>query len=168
MRVWRDFFIENMKTVVDLSPPLCMQRRFCLCWAAWPGRWSFPGCSCPVGGRGPTAPPELCLQKKRTTMKTHLDSLKKTPVTRTDWLLYSEMSCWLGRDKEDKSVKEICFWGIISRQRLYFLKWVWGDWHWFSVSTDIKTLHWRRMKWQWKKNCRQSQIKAQLLLWWIM
>lgn len=34
-----------------------MQKQSCRCRAAWPGRWSFPGGSCPAGGRGPIAPP---------------------------------------------------------------------------------------------------------------
>lgn len=51
-------------------PPLCMRKRSDQSCAIWPGRWSFPGWSCPAGGRGPTAPPEQYLREERTRGKT--------------------------------------------------------------------------------------------------
>lgn len=40
-----------------------MRTQSCLCCAASPGRWNFPGCSCPGGERDPTAPPEPFLTR---------------------------------------------------------------------------------------------------------
>lgn len=94
--------------------PLYMQKQSCRCCAALPGRWSSPDCSCPVGGRGPTAPPERSLKDKGPQSK------PSQPTDVSDCLGLCRV--WndplTGCEEEHKLT--ICYWGIVSWRRLRF------------------------------------------------
>lgn len=143
---------------MNASWPLYMQKQSCRCCAVLPGRWSFPGCSCPVGGHGPTAPPEQYLKERKNHSENsslphagwkhrrHWQLLSADSSHFFILLFRSSVKWTVDRAKVcDINVKTIMFasWYVFEglfpgRDFISPPVWVWGDWQRGSVSTELE------------------------------